>query len=68
MKRLQKSIIDKKLFGVCGGIAEYYDIDPTVVRLAFVLITLTTSFPGFLIYLGLAIAMPKSAGMIENNS
>lgn len=33
-KRLHKSESDKKLCGVCGGIAEYFDIDPTLVRLA----------------------------------
>lgn len=32
-KRLHKSESDKKLCGVCGGIAEYFDIDPTIVRL-----------------------------------
>ena len=32
-KRLHKSESDKKLCGVCGGIAEYFDIDPTLVRL-----------------------------------
>lgn len=35
MKQLTKSK-DKKIFGVCGGIAEYFDIDPTFVRLAWV--------------------------------
>lgn len=34
MKQLTKSK-DKKIFGVCGGIAEYFDIDPTLVRLAW---------------------------------
>lgn len=32
-KRLTKSNKDKKIFGVCGGIAEYFDCDPTIVRL-----------------------------------
>lgn len=32
-KRLTKSKTEKKLCGVCGGIAEYLDIDPTVIRL-----------------------------------
>ncbi|MBO5702310.1 MAG: PspC domain-containing protein [Clostridia bacterium] len=39
-KRLYKSISNKKLCGVCGGIAEYFGIDPTLVRLAWVLFTL----------------------------
>lgn len=32
-KRLTKSKTEKKIFGVCGGIAEYLDVDPTIVRL-----------------------------------
>lgn len=36
-KRLHKSESDKKLCGVCGGIAEYFDIDPTLVRLAWII-------------------------------
>ena len=36
MKKLYKSINDRKLFGVCGGIAEYFNIDSTIVRLLWV--------------------------------
>lgn len=39
-KRLHKSESDKKLCGVCGGIAEYFDIDPTLVRLAWIIFCL----------------------------
>ena len=39
-KKLFRSATDKKLGGVCGGIAEYLDIDPTVIRLAWALFTL----------------------------
>lgn len=39
-KRLHKSESDKKLCGVCGGIAEYFDIDPTIVRLAWIIFCL----------------------------
>ena len=42
MRRLHISKTDYKLLGVCGGIAETYDIDPTVVRLALVLLSLIT--------------------------
>ena len=40
MKKLYLSNTDKKIFGVCGGIAETYDIDPTIVRLAIVFFTI----------------------------
>lgn len=36
-KKLYRSIIDRKIGGVCGGLAEYFNIDPTIVRLLFVL-------------------------------
>ena len=35
-KRLTKSKTEKKIFGVCGGIAKYFDIDPTIIRLIWV--------------------------------
>ena len=39
-KKLYRSATDKKLGGVCAGIAEYLDVDPTVIRLAWALFTL----------------------------
>lgn len=51
---------DKKIFGVCGGIAEYFGADSTVVRLAWVVMTIVTGiFPGVLAYLVAAVVMPK---------
>lgn len=60
-KRLTKSITEKKLCGVCGGIAGYFDIDPTIVRLAWVAFTLLGG-SGLLAYIIAAIVMPT-----ENN-
>ena len=56
-KRLVKSS-DKKLFGVCGGLGNYFDIDPTVVRIIF-LIAFFGFGSGLLVYLILAVAMPS---------
>lgn len=56
-KRLHKSKIDEKLCGVCGGIAEYFDIDPTIVRLAWVLFTLAGG-SGIIAYIIAALIMP----------
>lgn len=59
-KRLTRSRLNKKLFGVCGGLAEYFNLDTTVVRIAFVVATVAFGgFPTVLAYLGLAYAMPK---------
>lgn len=48
-KRLTLSF-DKKIGGVCGGIAEYLDIDPTVVRVVYAALTIFTAFSGILLY------------------
>ena len=55
-KRLTKSQ-DKKLFGVCGGVAEYFDMDPTVVRIIWLLAVLCAG-TGVLAYLIAALLMP----------
>ncbi|MBQ4119650.1 MAG: PspC domain-containing protein [Clostridia bacterium] len=57
-KRLYKHNTDKKLDGVCAGIAEYVDIDPTVIRLLWVLATLFAG-AGILAYIVAAIVMPR---------
>lgn len=51
---------DRWIAGICGGIADYFDWDPAIVRLIFVLLTVfTTGFPGTIIYLVLWLIMPK---------
>jgi phage shock protein C len=56
-KRLTKSKTDRKLFGVCGGLGEYFGIDSTLVRLAFVLLSFNGI--GLVLYIVLAIIMPS---------
>ena len=51
---------DAKLLGVCGGIAEYFAIDPTIVRLATVALTVCGS-AGFWLYLVAALIVPKKS-------
>lgn len=59
-KRLYKSEKEKVFFGVCGGLGEYFNIDPVLVRVGFVIITLfTAAVPGIIAYLILAVVMPK---------
>ncbi|GAB5521046.1 MAG: hypothetical protein RhofKO_32970 [Rhodothermales bacterium] len=57
-RRLAKSR-DKKVAGVAAGIAEYFNIDPTIVRIAFVIGTVASGGPFLLAYLLLAMVMPK---------
>lgn len=57
---LYRSTTDKKLSGVCGGIGEYFKIDPTIVRVFWIVVTLSTGVvPGLIIYFVLAIAVPE---------
>lgn len=56
-KRLYRSKIDQMIGGVCAGIANYVNMDPTVIRLLWVLITLMGG-SGVLIYLVLLIVIP----------
>ena len=56
-KRLYKSSTDKKVCGVCGGIANYSDVDPTVIRLIWVIFTLAGG-SGLIAYIIAAIIMP----------
>ncbi len=58
-KRLYRSRDERMLAGVCGGIAEYLDLDPTVVRVAFVVATLLTWPMAIVLYLALAFIMPE---------
>ena len=58
-KKLCKSATNRKLAGVCGGIAEYLNVDPTVVRLIWVAVTLLGG-AGLLAYIAAAILMPEA--------
>lgn len=58
-KKLTKSATDRKLCGVCGGIAEYLNVDPTVIRLLAVLLCCTGS--GLIAYIVAALIMPDAA-------
>lgn len=58
-KRLYKSATDKKIDGVCAGIAEYFDIDPTVIRLIWALAILFAG-TGVLAYLVAALVLPRN--------
>ena len=56
-KRLTKSKKERMLFGVCGGLGEYFGIDPTFIRLAFAALALQGI--GIVLYIILAILMPS---------
>ncbi len=58
--KLTRSSTNKMIAGVCGGIAEYFDMDPTVVRVAYALASLIfAAFPGLIVYIILMVMMPQ---------
>ena len=65
-KRLYKDHSNQKLCGVCSGIAKFFDLDPTVVRLALVLFS-ALGGSGVLAYIVCAIVMPDEPGYIDED-
>ena len=64
-KKLYRSNKDKKLAGVCGGLAEYLGMDATVVRLIWALLTVCTAFAGLIAYIVCALIIPEDSGVID---
>jgi phage shock protein C len=59
MKKLYRSP-NRIIAGVCGGIADYFDVDPTVIRVIYMILSLfSAAFPGFLLYIILMIMIPN---------
>lgn len=58
-RKLRRSHTDRMIGGVCGGLAEYFDVDPTIVRVGYVLLTLFTAFSGLLVYIILLVLIPR---------
>lgn len=60
-KRLYRSIYDRKVCGVCGGLAEYFGLDATVIRLVWAILTVIGWGTGLLVYLVAALVIPEEA-------
>ena len=59
VKRLYRSSDNRVFAGSCGGLGEYFDVDPTVVRVVYVLLSLLTAFMGILLYIILLFVIPN---------
>lgn len=57
-KRLVKSQTDRKIAGVCGGIAEYFNVDPTLVRVVWAVLSCVGG-AGLIAYIACAVIMPE---------
>ncbi len=59
-KRMHRSRSDKRLLGVLGGVADYTGLDPSLIRIVYVIVTILTGFfPGILLYLVMALVVPR---------
>ena len=66
MKRLYKSKTNKVIAGVIGGLGEYYEVDPSLLRLAYILIAvLTAVFPAIVGYLVACLVIPSQPSAIH---
>lgn len=63
-KRLYRSRADRRIAGVCGGIAEYLAIDPTIVRILWVVLSLAGG-PGVLLYIIMAAVVPEEPEYVQ---
>ena len=60
-KRLRRPQHSKVLAGVCSGLAEYFDLDPALVRVGYFLLSFfSAAFPGILVYIILWLVIPES--------
>ncbi len=59
-KPLRRSVFNRQIAGVCGGLGEYLELDPTAVRVGYVLLSIfSAGFPGIVIYLILWMLIPE---------
>ena len=64
MKRIYRIEEDKVVDGVCGGIAEYFGVDPVIIRIIFLLTTLFSGI-GLYAYIICALAFPKKSMVVQ---
>ncbi len=60
MKKLYRSTTDRRIGGVCGGLGEYFAVDPTIIRIIFAI--LLFSGVGFLAYIIMWVIVPEKQG------
>lgn len=67
-RTLHRSYKDKKILGICGGMGEYFEIDPTIVRIAYVVFTLFTGGMGLVLYFLLYLIIPEDQPQMNKHS
>ena len=68
-KKLYRSTTNKMFCGVCAGVADFFCIDPTIVRVIYALVSFFSGgFPGIIVYFILAFIIPEDNGMIDTDA
>jgi len=65
VRKLMRSRKNKMICGVCGGIGEYLNLDPTLVRLIWAVCSLASVGMGLILYIIAAVVMPEDDGIID---
>ncbi len=66
-KRLYRSRTDKQIAGICGGVADYLGVDPTIVRIVWLLLTLAGG-PGLILYIVMAFVVPEEPEFVQTSA
>jgi len=66
LKKFYRSTRDKKLFGLCGGLAEMFNVDATLLRILLIVVTIFTSGAVIVIYLIASLVVPKEPPLYSN--
>ena len=64
-KKLTRSRSDRMLAGVCGGLAAYFGLDPSLVRIGYALLTLFTVFAGIPVYIIMWLIVPEERNLYK---
>ncbi|MCH7494872.1 MAG: PspC domain-containing protein [Candidatus Marinimicrobia bacterium] len=66
--RLTRSLSDRKISGVCGGLGNYFNIDSTIIRIIWVVVTIGSFGFGILAYIIMLIALPEEESGVTSDS
>jgi phage shock protein C len=68
-KKLYRSSENKVIFGVMGGFGEYFDVDPVLLRVMYIFLSVFTAFfPGVVAYVLMAVVVPKKVEKLEEKA
>ena len=63
-RKLMRSRTNRTFCGVCGGIGEYLNVDPTMIRLVWLLCSLVSCGTGLIVYIAAALIIPEDDGIV----